>query len=212
VLTREIVINEIMCNPISHDSADEYVELYNRGAQAMNLENWRLLGGIEFTFPVGTSIPGGGFLVVAKNKGHLLPSYPGLSADQVVGDYSGMLSDNGEWIALAMPEEVRITNANQTVTITLAHSIVDDGPMLTAGGGQVERWRRQQQLIVPRATTGSPLMGRQRRYNHQRMGDDRTRACWIWDMITLPSIACKSCSWEKANASSTHRSIRPVRG
>ena len=32
VLTRDIVINEIMYNPISNDSADEYIELHNRGA------------------------------------------------------------------------------------------------------------------------------------------------------------------------------------
>ncbi|MCI0540109.1 MAG: lamin tail domain-containing protein, partial [Verrucomicrobiales bacterium] len=138
VLTRDIVINEIMHNPISNDSADEYLELHNRSVQAVNVENWRLMDGIEFTFPVGTTIPGGGFLVVAKDREHLLAQYPALSPVQVVGGFNGMLSNNGERVALAMPDEVRTTNANQTVTVTFAYVVVDE--VAYGAGGRWGKW------------------------------------------------------------------------
>src|SRR6185436_4112367 len=38
---RDIVINELMYSPISGKTEDEYVELYNRGANSINLGGWR---------------------------------------------------------------------------------------------------------------------------------------------------------------------------
>ena len=46
----QIVINEVMYNPVSGNQDEEYVELYNRGASAVNLKGWRLQDGISFTF------------------------------------------------------------------------------------------------------------------------------------------------------------------
>ena len=55
-----------------------------------------------------------------------------------MGGYNGMLSNNGERIALARPDEVRTTNANQTVTITFAYIVVDE---VTFGeGGRWGKW------------------------------------------------------------------------
>src|SRR5690348_478679 len=45
----------------------EFVELNNPSGEVVDLSGWRIAGGVEFTFPSGTSIPAGGFLVVAKN-------------------------------------------------------------------------------------------------------------------------------------------------
>ena len=38
---RTIVINEIMYHPHSERVADEYIELFNRSDQAVNLQGWR---------------------------------------------------------------------------------------------------------------------------------------------------------------------------
>ncbi len=102
-LRSAVVINEIMYHPISGSDADAYVELHNRSAAAVDIGGWRIVDGIQFTFPVGTSVPAGGYLVVAKDRQRLLSRYPGLAPTVVLGNYSGNLSRSGERIALACP-------------------------------------------------------------------------------------------------------------
>jgi hypothetical protein len=75
-LTRNIVINEIMFNPISRTNRDEYVEFYNRGTNAVPLDNWRFAGGITFTIPTNTTLAPDHYLVIAKNTNALLARYP----------------------------------------------------------------------------------------------------------------------------------------
>ena len=50
----DIVINEIMYHPASGLASEEYVELYNRGATAVDLGGWYFTDGIRFTFPPNT--------------------------------------------------------------------------------------------------------------------------------------------------------------
>ena len=101
----DVVINEIMYSPISGNDADEYVEIFNRGTQTVNLANWRFIAGIDFAFPPGTTLAPGGHLVVAKNLTNLLARHPQLNAANTLGDYSGQLSDRGERLALAKPDD-----------------------------------------------------------------------------------------------------------
>ena len=102
----DIVINEIMYHPISEDTDDEYVELFNRGGSEVVLDHWRFTQGIRYTFPADTVISAGGYLVVAKDAARLIAAHPGtLSAANTVGDYSGNLSDRGERIVLAKPDD-----------------------------------------------------------------------------------------------------------
>ena len=103
-----IVINELMYAPISGNSDDEYVELFNTGADALDLTGWRLNGGIAYTFPTNTTIPGGAYFVVARNTDRLRTNYPSIAAAQLFGNFSGKLSKAGERIALEMPDEVAI--------------------------------------------------------------------------------------------------------
>jgi len=60
-----IVINEIYYHPPSENSAEEWVELYNKGAAAVDLTDWHLHG-TGFDFP-NVTIPAGGYLVVAAD-------------------------------------------------------------------------------------------------------------------------------------------------
>ena len=101
-LLRDIVINEIMFHPPSGLDEDTYVELHNRGTEAVDLTDWRFVDGIQFVFPSGTVIPAGGYLVVAKDKDRLVARHPQLNDANTVGNYGGRLSNSGERIALAM--------------------------------------------------------------------------------------------------------------
>jgi hypothetical protein len=76
---------------------DAWVELFNRSANAVDLSGWRLDEGIDFRFAPGTSIPAGGFLVVAKDASYMQSNYPGLS---VVGPFTNQLSRNSDYIVL----------------------------------------------------------------------------------------------------------------
>jgi hypothetical protein len=137
LLVRDIVINEIMFNPMSGDDLDEFVELHNRGSSPVDLGGWRFTGGIDFTFPLHAVIPANGYLVVAKNTARLLATYPNLNTDNTVGNYGGSLANSGERVALAMVDTTVVTNNNVAVTQSL-YPIVDE--VTYNDGGRWARW------------------------------------------------------------------------
>ena len=117
ILLPEIVINEIMYDPISGNSDDEYVELYNRSGRAIELGGWKFSNGISYHIPPGVVIPADGYLVVAKNATNLLAHYPAaLTRENTVGDYSGTLAQAGETLVLSAPESIVVTNQNMQIT------------------------------------------------------------------------------------------------
>ncbi|MCI0747767.1 MAG: lamin tail domain-containing protein, partial [Verrucomicrobia subdivision 3 bacterium] len=145
-LAREIVINEIMYNPVSRVEDEEYLELFNRGTNSVDVSNWRFTDGIDFRIPSGAVIPAGGFLVVAKNAQLLRSKYPQLSAGNTVGNYGGSLANGGERIALSMPEYVFVTNG-ATITTNANYIVIDEvvyvdggrwGPWSDGGGSSLE--------------------------------------------------------------------------
>lgn len=93
----EIVINEVMFDPPSKQRNGEFIELYNRGAQRVNLSGWSFEDGIEFTFPAGTEIRPGQFLVIAADVDWMKAVYGNIP---VIGNYAGNLRNGGELIRL----------------------------------------------------------------------------------------------------------------
>src|SRR5665213_3072579 len=91
ILTGDIVINELMYDPISGSDDDQYIELYNQGTNTINLAGWQLSSAVTFTFP-GVTIAPNGYLVVARNLANLFAKYPNLNSGNTVGNYSGKLS------------------------------------------------------------------------------------------------------------------------
>ena len=64
------VISEIHYNPSSlqgNDSQFEFVELMNPHAFAIDLSGWSIADGIDVSFPEGTYLPAGGFLLTAND-------------------------------------------------------------------------------------------------------------------------------------------------
>lgn len=131
-LLRDIVINEILYNPISGNDNDEFVELYNRGATPVDLTGWRFEDGINFTFPANTILPAGGYLVVAADRARMLTNYPGLDGARVVGDFSGNLSNGGERLAIARPDYGFTTNGN-VITTNIFYIVVDEVTYVDGG-------------------------------------------------------------------------------
>jgi hypothetical protein len=110
ILIGDIVINELMYDPISGNDDDQYIELYNKGTNTVNLAGWQFTSGVTFTFPANTIIASNGYLVVARNLTNLFAKYPNLNSGNTVGNYTGKLSHNGELLALAMPQTLYGTN------------------------------------------------------------------------------------------------------
>jgi Lamin Tail Domain len=93
----QVVINEIMYSPPGLDSLLEFIELHNAGTAAVDISGWSF-GGITFTFPAATSLPAGGFVVVASNPEYLKTNL-GLANAFKMGTGSG-LTNSGEKIEL----------------------------------------------------------------------------------------------------------------
>lgn len=92
----DIVINEIMFDAPSDHLNGEYIELYNRSGDAINLSGWKFTKGISFDFP-DTIIGGNSYLVIAADSDCLLAAH---GAINVLGNWKGTLRDSGELIRL----------------------------------------------------------------------------------------------------------------
>ncbi len=120
----ELVITEIHYNPADDlgfvDTAYEFVEIYNAGATAIDLENFSLTGS-NFTFPAATIAPGE-YIVLAVDPA----SYSG-NGYQVLGPLTGSLSNSGESVALF--------DAGGTLVDEVVYSDVAPWPSLADGNG-----------------------------------------------------------------------------
>jgi hypothetical protein len=134
VSMRDIVINELMYDPISGNDDDQYIELYNKGTNLVSLANWQFTSGLTFNFPTNSTLGPDRYLVIARNLTNLLAKYPNLNQGNTVGNFGGKLSHSGERVALAMPQELTGTNSHGPVTNTIY--VVEDEVSYGTGG----RW------------------------------------------------------------------------
>lgn len=157
-LLSTVVINEIMYHPISDSKNDEYIELYNRSADAVDLSGWRLQGGISYEFPSNTAIAGHGYLVVAENQTNLVAKYAQLNPSNTYGNYGGSLSDSGERVALSMPDDLISTNEFGVVKTNVFYIPVDE--VTYVDGGRWGKWSdgggSSLELIDPDADNRQP--------------------------------------------------------
>ena len=81
----DVVINEVMYHPITADDNEQFIEIHNRSGAAVNLGGWSFVDGVDFDFPEGSSIPAGGYIVVARDITRLLANYPNLTTVNTLG-------------------------------------------------------------------------------------------------------------------------------
>jgi len=89
-----VIVNEIMYHPASTNRLEEWFELHNASAESVDLSGWRTSQGVTFTFPAGTRLAAGGYLVVAADVPTFAAGHPGIG--NVVGGWTGVLSHDGE--------------------------------------------------------------------------------------------------------------------
>jgi hypothetical protein len=122
-----LVISELMINPgtpsaaalalnpaLTEGDADlEYLEIHNPTASVVDLTEWRIRLGVDFDFDAGTQIGAGQTLLVLSfnptnpaNAARLAAfrAHYGLNENvQLIGNFAGQLSDQGEGVRLVRP-------------------------------------------------------------------------------------------------------------
>lgn len=98
-----VVFGQLEINPFSGNQEEEYLELVNESAVAVDISQWSIEGGIRYQFAPGTVIPAGEVLILSPNlKAFRSRTQSPAGGEQhfVVGPYEGKLSNEGETIDL----------------------------------------------------------------------------------------------------------------
>ena len=108
----QIVVTEISYNPPEGGTDSlEYIEIYNSGVSAVNMNNYKFTKGVSFTFP-DTSLGAGKYLLIVKNTTAFKTVYNktalGWSTDPV--STSNTLSNSGEIIEISDAANVVVTS------------------------------------------------------------------------------------------------------
>jgi len=95
----DVIINEIHYNVLRDggEARFEFVELYNRGADAVDLSGWSFSQGLTFTFPDGESIAPKEYLVVSPDPDAAIAAY---GLERAAGPFLGRLDNGGEILEL----------------------------------------------------------------------------------------------------------------
>jgi hypothetical protein len=104
-LTDDVVINEVLYHraPVSEDDQpvterqEEWIELYNRGEEEVDLGGWQLVDAVAYTFAEGTVLAPGAFLVVTGDAAALRADHADID---IVGDWTGRLDNAAARILL----------------------------------------------------------------------------------------------------------------
>jgi len=129
-----LVISEIMYHPRLTNLL-EFIEIFNAQPYPESLTGWRISGDVDYTFPPGTSIQPGQYLVVARNPSALQTAY-GLSG--VLGPWSGASTGNPGFSTNALPDDegtVRLRNKNDAVLLEVIYRGQKPWPIAADGAG-----------------------------------------------------------------------------
>lgn len=115
-----VILTELHTDPVdSKSKLVEFIELHNPLPVELDLSGWKLVKGVDFTFPAGTKIPAGGYLMVGENPGHL-QQYLGVAG--ALGPWTGGLANEGEKITL--------TNAAGEIVDSLEYGLGTPWPVV----------------------------------------------------------------------------------
>jgi hypothetical protein len=144
-----LLITEIMYHPPGTTTVDgerfEFVELKNVAGTNLELSGVRFTNGILYTFPVGTFVAPGQFIVLASDPAAFTNKYPGVRVD---GVYTNNLSNSGETVALIHAAGPPIFSVNYdtrppwpTAADGTGFSLVPVNPNLNPDPNEPLNWR-----------------------------------------------------------------------
>ncbi len=118
-----VVFNELYVQPGNAADPHEFIELFNRSNQTIDLGDWEIRGGIRFKFSDGIELSPGSFQVVAENPLALEEAF-GVAS---LGPFSGSLSNEGE--------SLRLEDSNGEIVDLVDFELGFPWPTIAAGGG-----------------------------------------------------------------------------
>lgn len=150
-----IVINEIHYNPSSSQGSDsdyEFVELHNGESSTVDISGYTFAQGITYTFPGGTTIDPGEYIIVAVNSA----SYTGNGYD-VYQWTTGALSNGGETVELQNPGGATVDIVTYGTSSPWPSSADGGGPTLELISPELDNSNGSnwQASYVPNGTPGA---------------------------------------------------------
>ena len=155
--TTPLIINEVMYHPVENaggvdNSVNEFIELQNPGATAIDVTRWRISGDSEFQFPVGAYIAADSYvLLVSFNPGDAAAlaafrtKYNLTPATPIVGPYTPKLSNNAQKIELARPELISGVTEYMLVDRVIYRDLP---PWPAAADGTGQSLQRQSRTVI----------------------------------------------------------------
>ncbi len=131
-----VIFNEIHYNPAA--GQQEFIELRNLHGVDMHVGGWKIDGGVDFTFPANTVVPGGGYVLVGAVAGAL-------------GNFTGQLDNGGETL--------RLRNLNGRIMDELNYGDAGEWPLAADGSGATLSRRAASAAEGAAAWTASTAIG-----------------------------------------------------
>jgi len=147
-----VVISEIMYNPPGIDDNKEYIKLTNTTGAPVVLEStvkiytddvnfswdalpWKFTSGVDFEFPPATTVPALGSLIIAEDPAAFAATYGATPGTQILGPFTGSLSNNGEDVQLSLPGNVLVADHYYILTDRVRYYDVAPWPLEADGDG-----------------------------------------------------------------------------
>ncbi len=144
-----VVFNEVQYNPAGSDESGEWIELFNQMGIITDISGWRI-DGIGYTFPNGTLVNPGSYVVVAKTPG----------AGEF-GPFTGSIDNGGERLRLYNQSDRLMDELDFGDDARWPAAADGSGATLAkrkpyTASGRTDRWTYSEQLGGTRASANFP--------------------------------------------------------
>ena len=134
-----LALSEIMYHPrlIETNRSLEFIEIFNAQAYPENIGGHRISGDVDYTFPPGTVMAAGSFLVVARDPA-FVQTYYGLSNVVVLGPWDGAPTNGSAISTNNLPGgagTVRLRNKAGAVLLEVTYEGKTPWPLSADGSG-----------------------------------------------------------------------------
>jgi len=150
----DVLITELMYHPPDAEGVDgedlEFIELKNVGGAERDLGGLSFTNGVRFTFPHGTRLAPGKFVVLASQELTFTNRYPGVP---VFGVFSGKLANTGERVTLIHAAGAVLSDFTWSDTAPWpvaadgdGFSLVTRNPNVNPNPSEASNWRASREL------------------------------------------------------------------